>query len=371
MTRPADPLLDAVRHVDPAPASSLAECHLSPEAQRLLAEILATPRDACSGRATGRTLLPPGPRVGAAVAALVAAAIAVVIGTDGGRPAYAVTPPPLTMHAPGSVPARPLLLELAARAARQPAAAGGGRFDYVSYQSWGLSSAVTRAATTSAAVPTLVQRWTTTDGSGRLVEQRGHAEVERVGSRVTYRAVTVGQDHTAVTVFGADGGAKIPLVDLAALSPVPKVLAAQLISNAADSISYQPGQSPAWFQRLRNIIDLHRQQVLPPALHAAMLRVIADTVPGLVVEGPVTDRIGRGAVAVSFDSAYGGRPARYFLVLDPTSGALLGYEEVVTTEVIDPHTGRDYLNVRIPAVLEYTAFLASARVAVEGELPPG
>ena len=64
-------------------------------------------------------------------------------------------------------------------------------------------------------------------------------------------------------------------------------------------------------------------------------------------------------VAIGFDSAAHGRPARYELLLDPRSGALRGYEEALTTPGINPQTGRDYLNVRIPAPVESETYLAS------------
>ena len=126
------------------------------------------------------------------------------------------------------------------------------------------------------------------------------------------------------------------------------------------TLSYHPGPAaaPVWFQRLQNVIALYRRQVVPPRLQAALLRVLATT-PGLVVLGRGHDRVGRAVVAVAFDSTPHSRPARYELLLDPRSGALRGLEEAVTTLRVNPQTGRDYLNVRIPSLVGSETYLAS------------
>lgn len=116
------------------------------------------------------------------------------------------------------------------------------------------------------------------------------------------------------------------------------------------------------------MIALYRRQVVPPRLQAALLRVLATT-PGLVVFGRGHDRVGRAVVAVGFDSTAPGRPARYELLLDPRSGALRGFEEAVTTLRVNPQTGRDYLNVRIPALVESETYLASGHSRDDHTLP--
>jgi hypothetical protein len=253
-----------------------------------------------------------------------------------------------------------LLERLARKAAAQPPAPGSGPFDYVQVQAWYLDSAIGGRQTTSALVPTLTQAWTAPDGSGRSRTVRGHAEVERVGSKETLKAVLARTAKAEVTVFGEGGISKLPLIDLSRLSTDPGVLSKQLLRNEG-ALSYNPDPAGAsvWFQRVQNIIALYRRQVVPPRLQAALLRVLATT-PGLVVFGRGHDRVGRAVVAVGFDSTAHGRPARYELLLDPSSGVLRGFEEAVTTLRVNPQTGRDYLNVRIPALVQSETYLTSA-----------
>ena len=116
-------------------------------------------------------------------------------------------------------------------------------------------------------------------------------------------------------------------------------------------------------ERLVAVTDLWKQQAPPPALQAAMLRVLA-TQPGLVNRGTVTDRAGRTGVAVSIDSSYTGLPTRYTLILDPTTGMLLDYEEMLTTTA-----GK--INVPIPSVVSYTVWINYGDVGQIGDVPQG
>ncbi|WP_405091667.1 hypothetical protein OG767_00325 [Micromonospora sp. NBC_01392] len=84
---------------------------------------------------------------------------------------------------------------------------------------------------------------------------------------------------------------------------------------------------------------------------AAVLRLLAD-LPGITVTGIVTDRTGRAGEAFSITSRAHGLPAQYTVIVDPRSGALWGYEEVLTTTA-----GK--LNVTIPAVISYRSYLVA------------
>jgi hypothetical protein len=356
---------------NPVPRGSVAGLADSPEAEAILEQILATPPRPQPFPWAGRRLLasPTRRRRGllVAAAALLAAAVlavGVVSPLDvpflrPGTPALAATPPLLSFDPSGMPDAKTLLERLAQRTAAQPPAPGTGRFDYVQVQAWYLDSAIGGGRTTSGLVPTLTEAWTAPDGSGRSRTVRGHAEVELVGSSETLKAVLAGTGAAKITVFGQGGTSKLPLIDLARLSTDPGVLAKQLLRNEGTlSYSPDPAGAPVWFQRVQNILALYRRQVVPPPLQAALLRVLAGT-PDLVVLGRGHDRVGRAVVAVGFESTAHGRPARYELLLDPRSGALRGYEEAVTTPRLNPQTGRDYLNVRIPALVASETYLAS------------
>jgi hypothetical protein len=366
-----DRVLALLAERNPVPRGSVAGLADSPEAEALLEQILATPPRPQPFPCAGRLPLasPPRRRRGllVAAAALLAAAV-LAVGVVGpfdvpflgrGTPALAATPPLLSFDPSGMPDAKAVLERLAQKAAAQPPAPGSGRFDYVQVQAWYLDSAIGGGQTTSALVPTLIEAWTAPDGSGRSRTVRGHAEVERVGSKQTLKAVLAGTGAAQVTVFGEGGTSKLPLIDLSRLSTDPGVLAKQLLRNEGTlSYSPDPAGAPVWFQRVQNVVALYRRQVVPPRLQAALLRVLATT-PGLVVLGRGHDRVGRAVVAVGFESAAHGRPARYELLLDPRSGVLRGVEEAVTTLRVNPQTGRDYLNVRIPALVESETYLAS------------
>ena len=65
----------------------------------------------------------------------------------------------------------------------------------------------------------------------------------------------------------------------------------------------------------------------------------------------MTDRAGAGLVA-PLASDLGGLPDRRALILDPRTGTLLGSEELLTETA-------GALNVEIPAVIDYTAYVES------------
>ena len=368
-----DRVLALLTERNPVPAGSVAGLAGSSEAEALLEQILATPPQSRSRPFWFSGWLPPAGTTGrrrrrllVAAAVMLAAAVLAVGAVSPldvpflrrGTPALAATPPLLSFDPSGMPDARTLLERLAGKALAQPPVPGSGQFDYVQVQAWYLDSAIGRRQTTSALVPTLTEAWTAPDGSGRSRTVRGHAEVERVGGTETLKAVLAGTGAAEVTVFGEGGTSKLPLIDLPRLSTDPSILAKQLLRNEG-TLSYNPDPAaPVWFQRVQNIIELYRRQVVPPRLQAALLRVLATT-PSLVVLGRGHDRVGRAVVAVGFDAAANGRPARYELLFDPRSGALRGFEEAVTTLRVDPQTGRDYLNVRIPALVESEIYLAS------------
>ncbi|MFD7639129.1 CU044_5270 family protein [Kitasatospora sp. NPDC059795] len=96
-----------------------------------------------------------------------------------------------------------------------------------------------------------------------------------------------------------------------------------------------------------------RAQALDPAQRAALLRLIA-AIPGLRHDGTVVDRAGRPGEAFSAESAGSGLPTRYTFIVDPTTGRVLGDEAMLTTSA-----GK--LNVPVPSVIGYTAYLAAYR----------
>ena len=70
------------------------------------------------------------------------------------------------------------------------------------------------------------------------------------------------------------------------------------------------------------------------------------------LDGEVTDRLGRPGIAISVDTANSGLPTRHTLIIDPFTGAVLGEEQMLTTDA-------GLLNVSVPSVISYTAFAQS------------
>ncbi len=98
----------------------------------------------------------------------------------------------------------------------------------------------------------------------------------------------------------------------------------------------------------------------PPKLRAALYRV-ASELPGVQLLGAVSDPIGRMGVGVAYtDQARG---VRLELIFDPTTSALLGERDVVTSP------RRSGIAAPSGTVFGYTAHVAS-RVVGSGALPP-
>jgi hypothetical protein len=95
--------------------------------------------------------------------------------------------------------------------------------------------------------------------------------------------------------------------------------------------------------------DLWSHQVVPPAVHATMLDILAHQ-PGLTLLGTATDRVGRPGIAVSVEDKKGPTERR-ILVFDPDTGALLDSETIVLE--------KSDLPVHPPATTAYTAWLTS------------
>ncbi len=83
----------------------------------------------------------------------------------------------------------------------------------------------------------------------------------------------------------------------------------------------------------------------------------------MIYVGEMNDRLGRPGVAIATNSKHGGLPNRHVLLFEPNTGALLAYEQILSS---DPGA----LGVKIPAVISYTAFLASGRTDTTAQ-PPG
>ncbi|WP_116951156.1 hypothetical protein [Jiangella endophytica] len=324
--------------------------------------------EAVSGRPRLRPVLPRPqvrlalwPAAGLVAASAVTAAVLIVgdLGSDGADTAYAATPPVLAAELAMGQPAGTELRSLATTATQTQAQLYAADTT-VTTESWlltvtettggepaeGRAPAEGAAATlslaapavTTAVVPVVREQRFLADGSVHVRETQGEprfptAEWSEADDAATPGAVLL--DET----FPAGGlASSYP----ASLATEPAALREQLLSawpQADDSAA-------ALFQALHEVAST---RVLDASVQAAALTMLAQE-PGVVALGDTTDRRGRTAVAFGADGDDSGLDRRYVLMVDPRTGGLLGYEEVLTGD-----TGG--LDVKSPVVATYTVFL--------------
>jgi len=342
---------------NPVALGALGDTAASQQGEALLQRIITGTPPPARSRPGDSTLGVRPRRLAVTAVGLAAAVVGVFVlglGAGSGPPetslaAYVATPPMLAYHSSAAVSAAPTLTRMAERVARQRVL-GGGSYSYMKVRAWGLSTTVSGHHATSVVVPQLTEQWTGPDGQVRQITSAGPTVVQRPGSPET--------DKAAGAMAGvATTDAQQPLVDVSRLSANPAVLARQLVDPVHQIIYLDPAESVS-LQRLEVVLYLYRQQALSPQLQSGMWRVLAAS-PGFRNLGVVTDRAGRDGVAVALDDNYR-RPTRYVLIFDPRTGRLLGDEQIITT-VYRPGQPEP-LNVRIPAVIDYHAYLTVARV---------
>ncbi|CAM5589041.1 hypothetical protein SSPIM334S_02158 [Streptomyces spiroverticillatus] len=332
--------LHTLKALDPAGGSQV---HASPtDRERLLANVLNTSRPA-PGPAAGLLRRWRWPLAGVAVATSLAVAVSTyTLFGPNAQPAQAMTPPPLR-YAPGSESPRAVLERLAVVALKDTSRVPAGSSLYLKHQGWALSTRIGQIQVTSAIVPSERETWKKADGSMRwkqrtLPPRFQNAHDEEVWSD----AGAVGEDPQFTEDATGPVNANDPLNRPAPEEPRAMgkwLLASQEYAGTAEAFDSVAAHNldELWNGRQR----------------AAMLRFLA-TRTDVTYRGKVTDRAGRAGQAVSVDSAYGGLPTKYTLILDESNGKVLAYEEELTTTA-------GALNVKVPSVISYFCFL-TARV---------
>lgn len=302
-----------------------------------LAQILATPRRAASGGWSDRQI-PRRVAIGGLAAAGVASLL--VVGTpllpgSAPAPAYAATPPLLDGCLAAGRPATQALT-LAAAAAQTSAVGGtlGSR-----YSTWSLFTRVVNdQPVRSAVVPQDVDFTLAADGSGHRTVRIGAAEFPAGYDASGFDVPAQG----TVTRDEAYGPGQTPRVYEGALSAEASTLWAQL-TNA------HPVGELGTGELFVAITDLYKEQLPAAAVRAQLLRLLT-TRSDVVDLGTLHDRAGRAGLGIGVSSSQpGGLPARFVMVFDPASGALLSYEQILTSS-----PGR--LDVKIPSVIDYALF---------------
>jgi hypothetical protein len=185
-----------------------------------------------------------------------------------------------------------------------------GAYDTIQVRQWAEDSTYTRPGTFTTIVLTDEQRWRADDGSGHII-------ITRSPPGQTTPPAT-GPPHRVPYVAGELAGAvAAPLATEPAplteqmFTIHPRRLGATAILRAVDAIY-------SWHCPRR-------------AVRSAILHVLADTA-GLTVEPGVTDRAGRTGTAVHHTRD----GTTDTLILDPTTGMLLAYEQTRVKQPTPP-----------------------------------
>jgi len=354
---------------NPVPVETLGDAAATPAAGLLLERITSQPPE----WAVARPVRHPMRRrvlIAGAAAVVVASGVAVFrlpFGLGQEAAAYAATPPMLD-YRPSGESAASFLRELADRVAILPDRTGSGDFSYVRMQAWSLGPTVDATTRTGSAAVASVksESWVTADGSGRLVRQPGQlipqADPVALPSDGTVAEATPDNDASPGAPSVSVGQVLDPLVDLASLPTDPVGLARRLDAlppskTSGDAQSEVP--STTW--RLGQLRGIWSSQPVPPRTRASFLQLLAD-MPTLTDEGPVTDRVGRPGHAVAIETEEGPARVRQVVILDPSTGTVLGYEKILLTE-----RGREqwspFARLHLPAVVQYDAYFDAGHVS--------
>jgi hypothetical protein len=254
------------------------------------------------------------------------------------QPAYAATPVPLA-YVSGGGDAAALLTDIATRAAGAPQPVRTGVDEHLVVQTWSLFTEIDGDQVRTAVVPVRTESWRSPDDAGRVDVRYDEPEFPAGSSRLSWR------------LQGSPGGDASPHSEVFAAGQFPTMWRGTPPTTddlkAYLAIGHSAANGPA--ETLVAVTDLARERVLTPELRAAALRAVAQ-LPGLAYDGTVTDRAGRSGQAFSVISDHTGLPTRHTLIVDPATGALLGYESMLTKTA-----GK--LGVRVPAVVSYETYL--------------
>lgn len=345
----ADEVRRLLGPLDPAASGGDGES-LPDRGERDLARILADRMPPMSAPGPSRRVRRRRSRAVAGVAGMVAVAATVVVavprGGSGAGTALAATPPPLTFQ-PASGSAPTVLRELAEHV-RQEAASEErqGRYQHIVVRRWSLGTRVDGTTVTSVVLPSRTELWIAPDGSATQTTRYDTPRFDDPRQRAAWEAQGSpgGEQRSETTRY--PGGA-FPRMWRDA-GPPPGDLAG---FTRWLQIGHPAGNGPV--ETLVAWQDLSREYV-PDAVTRANLLSVAAGLTGLVQDGRTTDRAGRPGIAFSITNASSGLPTKHTVIVDPHTGALLASEEMLTETA-----GK--LNVRVPAVISYDIYLASAR----------
>lgn len=201
-----------------------------------------------------------------------------------------------------------------------------------------LTTRVITGKAASAWCTTQIERWRSSDGSGRLVRRSYPPEFLSPDASELWRQATGVLDDAQVVDRPVRAGEYSKLKDVwegvLPLSHNPEKLSRQLISVS-------DGSPRALLGAVKDVYyDLG---IVQASLRAAILRVLAGT-EGLILAGVTSDRSGREVFGVS--TRPDGQSAQFTLLLDPATGELNGHQEVLVKHA-------EKLDLQPPGLLSY------------------
>ncbi len=176
----------------------------------------------------------------------------------------------------------------------------------------------------SALTPRLRQTWIAANGAGRARVVSAKPEFLTLGQRKAWRAA--GSPHLSsgeVEDFALTGQ---PFLDTSNLPTRPEALRKLIEARKIPLVNGPPGEA----ETFTLIGDMLRNTYLPPAVRAALYRVVAE-LPKVELLGQVKDPVGRSGIGVSYTK---GR-TRHELIFDPKTSALLGEREVAVYPIAE------------------------------------
>jgi hypothetical protein len=195
--------------------------------------------------------------------------------------------------------------------------------------------------------PTMREEWVGRDGSGRLRTISGPSRFVAAGDRAEWEAaghpsfLTLGFGRRTEDRWLASGLLPWGVEELPA---EPLALATRLRYQAETEGATEPVPATT----LGLIAEYLRDPAASPALRQALYKAVR-LVPGIEYLGEEADPEGRVGIAVGVPSTYDGGPARYSLIFDPETSAVLATE----TSTMAPDRGGAALTlVRASAFLE-------------------
>lgn len=285
----------------------------------------------------------------------VAATAAIVLGVIplvSKSTAEADTPPILSFefasakniaYAPGE-DATAELRRLSKVAANAPAPLGSGTTQHIVTDNWFQSSESDEGKISTVLIPKINVSSLRSDGSIRVVERTG-APLSPDGRGLPKRGAwdkrpKAGDDTQPAGTLDAQFADNLP-------PHLTGLMAAMLKAEACKSTSRGTTRTNCLFQQINT---LYTTYVVSPRLASSIWELLS-TEAGVRLLGKVEDRAGRSGIGVSL-IAKDEPDVRYVLIISPTTGQLLGTEDILIKTTA-------HSDVEAPAISTFTAILDS------------